>query len=104
MSDNIPRLTGGILFGLILEARNPRTRVRSREVDKNDGLTEVDIMLSLLEIFIGESQPRPQGTTFKKNVSDYKNVLPLLQLICHLIIKHLLILSEIPSNKIKKTN
>ncbi|EFW06944.1 hypothetical protein HMPREF9459_01486 [Streptococcus anginosus 1_2_62CV] len=72
MSDKIPILTGGILFGLILEARNPRTRVRSREVDKNDGLTEVDIMLSLLEIFTGESQPRPQGTTFKKNVSDYK--------------------------------
>ena len=43
MSDNVPRLTGGILFGLILEARKPRKRLRSTklngvETDKSDGL------------------------------------------------------------------
>ena len=72
MSDNVPRLTGGILFGLILEARKARTRVRRRgESDKNDGLTEVDIMLSLLEI-LGEPRLKLQGKTFKKHVSNYK--------------------------------
>ena len=72
MSNNIPCLTGGILFGLILEARKSSTRVRSRELDKNDGLTEVNIMLSLLEIFNGGPQLRPQGTSLKKDVSQYK--------------------------------
>lgn len=75
MSDNIPRLTGGILFGLILDARKTRSRVRSTPVDKADGLTEVDVMQSFLEIFTGESQERPQGNTFNKNVSDYKKCL-----------------------------
>lgn len=72
MSDNVPCLTGGILFGLILEARKARDRVRSRGIDENDGLTDTDIMLSFIEIFTGESQSKPRGTTFKKNVSDYK--------------------------------
>lgn len=72
MSDKIPYLTGGILFGFILESRKTRDRVRSRGIDKNDGLTDIDIMLSFIEIFTGESQSKPKGTTFKKNVSDYK--------------------------------
>ena len=44
MSSNVPRLTGGILFGLILEARNTRRRVRGVVTDKGDGLNEDDIM------------------------------------------------------------
>lgn len=75
MSDNIPRLTGGILFGLILEARETRSRVRNTTIDRADGLADVDIMQSFLEIFMGESQERPQGKSFNKNVSDYKKCL-----------------------------
>lgn len=75
MSDNIPRLTGGILFGLILEARETRSRVRGTTIDRADGLADVDIMQSFLEIFMGESQERPQGKSFNKNVSDYKKCL-----------------------------
>lgn len=76
MLSNVPRLTGGILFGLILEARNTRRRVRSTRVcgvvtDKSDGLNEEDMMLSFIEIFTGESLLK-RGGTFKKNVSDYK--------------------------------
>ena len=76
MSSNVPRLTGGILFGLILEARNTRRKVRSTRVrgvitDKSDGLNEEDMMLSFIEIFTGESLLK-LGGTFKKNVSDYK--------------------------------
>lgn len=77
MSSNIPRLTGGILFGLILEARKARKRVRSARlngviVDESDGLNEGDMMLSFIEIFTGEPLIMLGGTSFKKNVSDYK--------------------------------
>lgn len=77
MSDNVPRLTGGILFGLILEARKARKRLRSTklngvETDKSDGLNEDDMMVSFIEIVTGESFFKPEGVSFKKNVSDYK--------------------------------
>ena len=77
MSSNIPRLTGGILFGLILEARKARKRVRSARlngviVDESDGLNEGDMMLSFIEIFTGEPLIMLGGASFKKNVSDYK--------------------------------
>lgn len=77
MSDKTSHLTGGILFGLIIEARKARKRVRSAklnyvETDKSDGLNEDDMMLSFIEIFTGESLLKPKGTSFKKNVSDYK--------------------------------
>ena len=78
MSDiNSRHLTGGILLGLIIEARKARKRVRSTklnyvETDKSDGLNEDDMMLSFIEIFTGESLLKPKGTSFKKNVSDYK--------------------------------
>lgn len=73
MSDNVPRLTGGILFGLMLEARKLKSRVRSGfSEERTDGLSETDIMKSLVDIFTGETQQMPYGNTFKKNVSDYK--------------------------------
>lgn len=77
MSNNVSRLTGGILFGLILEARKARKRLRSTklngvETDKSDGLNEDDMMVSFIEIFTGESFSKPEGGSFKKNVSDYK--------------------------------
>ena len=72
MSSNVPRLTGGILFGLILEARNTRRRVRGVVTDKSDGLNEDDMMLSFIENFTGESLLKVKGTSFKKNVSEYK--------------------------------
>ncbi|WP_455443574.1 hypothetical protein [Streptococcus salivarius] len=77
MSDNVPRLTGGILFGLILAARKARKKLRSTklngvETDKSDGLNEDDMMVSFIEIVTGESFFKPEGVTFKKNVSDYK--------------------------------
>jgi hypothetical protein len=73
MSENIPRLTGGILFGLMLEARKPKSKVRIGCLEeRTDKLSEVDIMKSLIDIFTGEIQQMPYGDTFKKNVSDYK--------------------------------
>lgn len=73
MSDNVPRLTGGILFGLMLEARKLKSKVRSGfSEERTDGLSETDIMKSLVDIFTGETQQMPYENTFKKNVSDYK--------------------------------
>ncbi|MFS9375164.1 hypothetical protein [Streptococcus infantis] len=73
MSENIPRLTGGILFGLMLEARKPKSKVRIECLEeRTDVLSETDIMRSLVDIFTGEIQQMPYGSTFKKNVSDYK--------------------------------
>ncbi|WJQ85224.1 hypothetical protein QSV38_07780 [Streptococcus parasuis] len=72
MSDNIPRLTGGILFGLILEAKKSRTRVRSTYMDKNDGLTEYEIMKSFISVFYENNEYRPRKSTLTKNTSDYK--------------------------------
>ena len=72
MSDNVPRLTGGILFGLILEAKKSRTRVRSTYMDKNDGLTEYEIMKSFISVFYENNEYRPRKSTLTKNTSDYK--------------------------------
>ena len=72
MSDNVPRLTGGILFGLILEAKKSRTRVRSTYMDKNDGLTEYEIMKSFISVFYENNKYRPRKSTLTKNTSDYK--------------------------------
>lgn len=79
MSSNVPRLTGGILFGLILEARNTRRRVRSTRVrgvvtDKSDGLNEDDMMLSFIENFTGESLLKVKGHHLKRMCLNIKNV------------------------------
>lgn len=73
MSETVPRITGGILFGLMLEARKTKSRVRRGCLEeRTDKLSETDIMKSFVDIFTGENQQMPYGNTFKKNVSDYK--------------------------------
>lgn len=73
MSDNVPQLTGGILFGLILEAKKTNSKARSGFLEEvTDGLSEPDIMKSLIDIFAGETQQKPYWHSFKKNVSEYK--------------------------------
>lgn len=74
MSSNVPRLTGGILFGLILEARNTRRRVRGVVTDKSDGLNEDDMMLSFIENFTGESLLKVKGHHLKRMCLNIKNV------------------------------
>lgn len=69
----IPHLTGGILFNLILESRKigSKSRKRNSNSDDKNPLTESEIMLDLLEIFVGERPPISQDT-LKKDVSEYK--------------------------------
>jgi hypothetical protein len=73
MSAKIPYLTGGILFGLILEAKKIKNKARSSYLKKEtDKLSDIDIMKSLIDIFTGEVQQAPYVGTFKKNVTSYK--------------------------------
>ena len=73
MSDKIPCLTGGILFGLIIEAKKPKSKARSSFWKKQtDKLSDTDIMKSLIDIFTGEVQQAPYEETFRKNVTSYK--------------------------------
>lgn len=73
MSAKIPYLTGGILFGLILEAKKIKNKARSSYLEKEtDKLSDIDIMKSLIDIFTGEVQQAPYVKTFKKNVTSYK--------------------------------
>lgn len=73
MSAKIPYLTGGILFGLILEAKKIKNKARSSCLEKEtDKLSDIDIMKSLIDIFTGEEQQAPYVETFKKNVTSYK--------------------------------
>lgn len=73
MSETVPRITGGILFGLMFEARKTKSRVRRGCLEeRTDKLSETDIMKSFVDIFTGENQQMPYENTFKKNVSDYK--------------------------------
>lgn len=73
MSDKIPCLTGGILFGLIIEAKKLKSKARSSFWEKQtDKLSDTDIMKSLIDIFTGEVQQAPYEETFRKNVTSYK--------------------------------
>jgi len=73
MSEEIPRLTGGILFGLLLQARKLKSKARnSFGTGSSDKLSDTDVMWSLVEIFTGNEQQKPDGKSLKKNVSDYK--------------------------------
>lgn len=73
MSAKIPYLTGGILFGLILEAKKMKNKARRSYLGKEtDKLSDIDIMKSLIDIFTGEVQQAPYVGTFKKNVTSYK--------------------------------
>lgn len=73
MSDKIPCLTGGILFGLIIEAKKLKSKARSSFWKKQtDKLSDTDIMKSLIDIFTGEVQQSPYEETFRKNVTSYK--------------------------------
>ena len=73
MSAKISYLTGGILFGLILEAKKMKNKARRSYLGKEtDKLSDIDIMKSLIDIFTGEVQQAPYVGTFKKNVTSYK--------------------------------
>ncbi|MFQ7323293.1 MAG: hypothetical protein ACLRPC_01660 [Streptococcus sp.] len=103
MSETVPRITGGILFGLMLEARKTKSRVRRGCLEeRTDKLSETDIMKSFVDIFTGENQQMPYGNTFKKNVSDYKKCIISKTEYLPLMIRGSLIYLKILLNRIKR--
>lgn len=68
----IPHLCGGILFGLLLEARKPRRKARNKLSGGTDGLTAADVYSGLIEVVTGEKMDYA-GKAFNKSVSSYKN-------------------------------
>ena len=68
----IPHLCGGILFGLLLEARKPRKKARNKLEGGTDGLKATDVYNGLIEVVTGESCSSA-GNTNSKCTSNYKN-------------------------------
>jgi hypothetical protein len=71
MEHGMPRLCGGIFLVLLLQARKQRTSARDKYAGGNDGLSDTDILKSLIRIFTPNYE-EPYTNTFKKNTSDYK--------------------------------
>ena len=69
MINNIPYLTGGIFFSLLLEARKPRNSARKNLDGKTDGLSEPEMMRDLLYVVTGE---KIDAEKLGKDTSQYK--------------------------------
>lgn len=73
MSDNfVPKLTGGILFSLLLRERRQRYTKQENTEGKSDGMSDKDILQALLEIANPEIQ-MPSGDSPKTNASQFKS-------------------------------
>ena len=68
----VPHLCGGILFGLLLEARKPRQKARNKLSGGSDGLTIPGVYAGLIYIVTGEDFTSIAGTTLNKCATNYK--------------------------------
>lgn len=71
VQDNIPYLTGGLLFGLLLEARKTRQQARTNLQGKTDGLSDPNVMESFIFVVNGEKIDY-KGDTLAKSTTQYK--------------------------------
>lgn len=67
----IPHLCGGILFGLILEARSARRKARNKLEGGTDQLTAVNVYAGLIKVVTGDDIASA-GRTISKACSLYK--------------------------------
>lgn len=70
-TEKIPHLCGGILFGLLLEARRPRRKARDKFDGGTDNLSSVDIYAGLIEVVTGDDISAA-GRTISKACTLYK--------------------------------
>lgn len=70
-AEKIPHLCGGILFGLLLEARRTRRKARNKFNGGTDHLTTVDIYAGLIKVVTGDDVS-PAGRTISKACTLYK--------------------------------
>lgn len=68
----IPHLCGGILFGLLFEAKKPRRKSKNKLKGGSDGLTILGVYAGLIEIVTGEDLSAYTGTTLKKCATNYR--------------------------------
>lgn len=68
--NSIPHLCGGILFGLLLEARKPRSKARNKLNGGSDGLTAPAIYAGLIHIVLADEYLG--DSTLEKCASNYK--------------------------------
>ncbi|MBU0278738.1 ABC-three component system protein [Gemella sp. zg-1178] len=71
MTKNVPYLTGGIFFSLLLPARKPRQKARDKLKGGTDNLREIDLMHALNYVLTGDDTSN-MGNTIKKATSNYK--------------------------------
>ncbi len=74
-NSSVPRLCGGILYCLLLEARKPRRKARNKLDGGTDGLTEPDVFAGLIHVVTGEDASGYRGETLKKSATEYKKCL-----------------------------
>lgn len=70
----IPRLCGGTVFTLILEARQQRYGVREHFAGDSDGLSEMDTLIGLAQVMVPDLK-RPAKTredTVRGNTTEFK--------------------------------
>lgn len=68
----IPHLCGGILFGLLYEAKKPRRKTKDKLKGGSDGLTIPCIYAGLINVVTGEDLSAYAGTTLKKCATNYR--------------------------------
>ncbi len=71
-SDTVPRLCGGIFFGLLLEARKPRQKARNKLEGGSDGLTIPEVFAGLIKVVTGEDLSKLGGKTLSKCATNYR--------------------------------
>jgi len=69
---SVPHLCGGILFGLILEARKSRSKARNKLEGGSDHLTAQDVFCGLIYTVTGDDMPATAGKSMAKCASNYK--------------------------------
>lgn len=68
----IPHLCGGILFGLLCEAKKTRRKAKDKLNGGSDGLTIPNIYAGLIHIVTGDDLSTYAGTTLKKCATNYR--------------------------------
>lgn len=68
----IPHLCGGILFGLLCEAKKTRCKARDKLKGGSDGLTIPGIYAGLINVVTGDDVSSHAGSTLKKCATNYR--------------------------------
>lgn len=71
MADKYPKLCGGLLFELLLQALRQKNNARQHYKGERDGLSNPEVLVGLIRVMYPDYQEPPQGS-FKQDTSDYR--------------------------------